>query len=1038
MIRYWRILLLILMGFYLSGCGGGSDIPGNRMTGAEQQSSSEKIRVMVSEELGGSWKAEVSADGRIQALRGDGIVLPGEREQAARSFLHSKPELFELRKGLSDLRTSRVVDIGNGGTDVFFTQMIQGIPVVNGGTSVHFDRKGNMFLIHPGRTCDATPDLSPSLSAGEALQRLIRKSDDGTGDDLFCHPDAAVKSWKKVFFEKNGTCRLAYEIVAGDSNPRHLMKCYLDADTGELLEARPLFASASGTGSVIYPHPIAASNNQNLSKTDGDAAFTPLYRDVQLRDITYSGGNYSLDGPYVTLKDIEPPENIPPSQAGNIFTCAVSDQFNIRYYPHLGGGSHQLARYGDVMCYFLIDTSQRYIQSLGFTNAANYPIPCDSHGCYDFNNSVYGGDGSGRGCLLFGSDFNGAYARNDHSEDADVVLHEYGHAVLDNQTMDPQTHFSPFGSPLGSTPGVEEGFADYWAISENYAAKVSRGFPPSYYGTWAYKTFGNDEYARNLSNGKTFPEDYQLDPHFTGEIWGGALYDIFQGLGKDTADRLILRSNTLMPSDGCLCFDDAARAVLDADISLYGGSHQAQLLSIFQKRGMLTFSRIPGFAPVAFEAEWIDATTGTRVTGYQGDYQFGYATIPLPFRFSLFGKNFEEGRDMYVFTTGSVHFIYPGLNNIIDPMMLYLAFSRYFVTGTSMTPFSLLLYVDALVTESPGVSPSDSGIYYKTSGSAPNRVFTIQWNKVRHADAPDTPDSYTGSFQVNLYEKGSRIVYCFKDTGFNGAPDMSNGKTAVSALYYDKRKMALLCNMDGTLQNQTAFQMGFPPAAPANLTARSSSAGRIELCWTQNPDDADGFRIERKTAPDEVFEEIAAASGTTYSDDVSGLFAVYTYRVRAYNALGISEYSNEARAAMPSQVSNNSTSQALSQPSSGGGSSRCFIATAAFGSPLAPEVMVLRNFREKYLQTNAPGRAFVAFYYSHSPAIARWISGREWARLLIRLILMPVAGVALILLKIPLWTLAFCLMMIAISIKRYVPFVLAKKSGSLRMSRLLN
>jgi len=73
-------------------------------------------------------------------------------------------------------------------------------------------------------------------------------------------------------------------------------------------------------------------------------------------------------------------------------------------------------------------------------------------------------------------------------------------------------------------------------------------------------------------------------------------------------------------------------------------------------------------------------------------------------------------------------------------------------------------------------------------------------------------------------------------------------------------------------------------------------------------------------------------------------------------------------------------------PRSGG----CFIATAAYGSEMAPEVQLLRQFRDRQLLTNAPGRAFVAFYYRYSPALAEAIRPHDGARAVVRAMLWPV------------------------------------------------
>jgi hypothetical protein len=70
-------------------------------------------------------------------------------------------------------------------------------------------------------------------------------------------------------------------------------------------------------------------------------------------------------------------------------------------------------------------------------------------------------------------------------------------------------------------------------------------------------------------------------------------------------------------------------------------------------------------------------------------------------------------------------------------------------------------------------------------------------------------------------------------------------------------------------------------------------------------------------------------------------------------------------------------------------STKCFIATAAFGSPMAKDVVVLRNFRDKYLLTNKPGRVFVSTYYQASPPVANWIAGHDYARAFVRVWLWP-------------------------------------------------
>lgn len=75
--------------------------------------------------------------------------------------------------------------------------------------------------------------------------------------------------------------------------------------------------------------------------------------------------------------------------------------------------------------------------------------------------------------------------------------------------------------------------------------------------------------------------------------------------------------------------------------------------------------------------------------------------------------------------------------------------------------------------------------------------------------------------------------------------------------------------------------------------------------------------------------------------------------------------------------------------------SECFIATAVIGTPLNPEIDLLRTFRDNWLVSNALGRAAVFSYYELSPPIARraWNS-RQLRRVLRQIVVEPALRLA--------------------------------------------
>jgi acid phosphatase type 7 len=88
-----------------------------------------------------------------------------------------------------------------------------------------------------------------------------------------------------------------------------------------------------------------------------------------------------------------------------------------------------------------------------------------------------------------------------------------------------------------------------------------------------------------------------------------------------------------------------------------------------------------------------------------------------------------------------------------------------------------------------------------------------------------------------------------------------------------------------------------PPAAPASLTATTFSSSQINLSWTDNANNENGFKVEQST-DGTTFTQIAMLGSNTVSFSATGLSAstTYHYRVVSFNDAGNSAFSNTASA----------------------------------------------------------------------------------------------------------------------------------------------
>ncbi len=142
---------------------------------------------------------------------------------------------------------------------------------------------------------------------------------------------------------------------------------------------------------------------------------------------------------------------------------------------------------------------------------------------------------------------------------------------------------------------------------------------------------------------------------------------------------------------------------------------------------------------------------------------------------------------------------------------------------------------------------------------------------------------------------GSSTTYTEITTVGPNATSYSNAGLSASTLYnYRVRSYNTAGNSGYTAVASATTQASTPstPSAPTALAVTVASSTQLNLTWTDNANNEDGFRIERSTGASTTYSEIATVGANVTSYANTGLTAStqYNYRVRAYNATGNSVY----------------------------------------------------------------------------------------------------------------------------------------------------
>ena len=202
----------------------------------------------------------------------------------------------------------------------------------------------------------------------------------------------------------------------------------------------------------------------------------------------------------------------------------------------------------------------------------------------------------------------------------------------------------------------------------------------------------------------------------------------------------------------------------------------------------------------------------------------------------------------------------------------------------------------------------------------------------------------------------------------------SNSNLSTGTTYIDRLQLMSALDTNQLVQTQwlDAFAVGdtrigctipIPVLVPDVLTKELSLAGTILS--------ASGFTI--------------SVNGTDTSSAQDWMVTAQTPSANTQAAPGTAvSLTLVPIASLPSPQTPASTNTADS-----GGGGGCYIATAAYGSPLAKEVQLLRIFRDRHLMTNPIGRSAVFIYYKFSPPMANLIGKQELLRSMARITLAP-------------------------------------------------
>ncbi|KRF38223.1 M4 family metallopeptidase [Terrabacter sp. Soil810] len=419
------------------------------------------------------------------------------------------------------------------GSHSWYAQTYRGVPVLGGFYAVH--STGASASVDDGRrVVTGLTSVSPGVARSSAAT-AAKGHGNARSSRLVVVPGAAGAS-----------ATLAWQVTTDQDK-----QVLVDASSGRVTRVTDERVLANGSGKVFDPNPVVALQNESLKDANNADSAVPAsaYTTVTLANLDGSG---YLKGSWANVTNSKKGKNAGAFSSSLAFAYTRSD-----------------TRFEQVNSYYAVDRVQTYIQGLGFADV--------NHEAQDLSINTTTQDNSwytpSQDTITVGT------GGVDDGEDQEVVWHEYGHAVQDDQVPG-------FGS--GSDAGaIGEGFGDYLAATMSQGSSADTATTP-----WAcVMDWDSTSYTsttphciRRLDTTKTVA-NRTGEVHADGEIWSHALWDVNKAFGRDKATRIILEAQfSYAPTT---TWAAAAQKTVDAATALYGSTDAATVRAAFQARGIL-------------------------------------------------------------------------------------------------------------------------------------------------------------------------------------------------------------------------------------------------------------------------------------------------------------------------------------------------------------------------------------------------------------------------------------------------------------------